>query len=76
MSGGGQAGEPTTLAGKELFFSALDLGLEPEAGTLVCFPSDLNYIHGVRPVTSGHRYTILTWMRVGGMSELDAIDPM
>ncbi|MBL8271205.1 prolyl hydroxylase family protein [Steroidobacter sp.] len=62
------------FAGGELFFPALDLVIEPEAGTLVCFPSDHNYIHGVRPVTSGHRYTIVTWMRVLGMPERDEIN--
>jgi len=54
------------FAGGELVFSEIDLTIKPEAGTLVCFPSDHNYIHGVNPVTSGHRYTIVTWMRVTG----------
>jgi predicted 2-oxoglutarate/Fe(II)-dependent dioxygenase YbiX len=40
----------------------------------VCFPSDHNYIHGVRPVTSGHRYTIVTWMRIEGMPSVDEIN--
>ncbi|HEY0686247.1 MAG TPA: 2OG-Fe(II) oxygenase [Steroidobacter sp.] len=64
------------FSGGELFFPALDLVIEPEAGTLVCFPSDHNYIHGVRPVTSGHRYTIVTWMRVAGMPALEEINQM
>jgi predicted 2-oxoglutarate/Fe(II)-dependent dioxygenase YbiX len=64
------------FSGGELFFPALDLVIEPEAGTLVCFPSDHNYIHGVRPVTSGHRYTIVTWMRVDGMPTPDEINQM
>ncbi|WP_232831260.1 prolyl hydroxylase family protein [Peristeroidobacter agariperforans] len=63
-------------SGGELFFPALDLVIEPEAGTLVCFPSDHNYIHGVRPVTAGHRYTIVTWMRVSGMPAPDEINQM
>ena len=63
-------------SGGELFFPALDLVIEPEAGTLVCFPSDHNYIHGVRPVTSGHRYTIVTWMRVAGMPAPEEINQM
>jgi predicted 2-oxoglutarate/Fe(II)-dependent dioxygenase YbiX len=33
--------------------------LEPEEGMLVAFPSD--WIHEVRPVTSGRRYSIVTW---------------
>lgn len=64
------------FSGGELFFPALDLVIEPEAGTLVCFPSDHNYIHGVRPVSAGHRYTIVTWMRVAGMPAVDEINQM
>jgi predicted 2-oxoglutarate/Fe(II)-dependent dioxygenase YbiX len=62
--------------GGELFFPNLDLLIEPEAGTLVCFPSDHNYIHGVKPVTTGRRYTVVTWMRVKGMPSLDEINQM
>lgn len=62
------------FSGGELFFPSLDLSIRPEAGTLVCFPSDHNYIHGVRPVTKGHRYTLVTWMRVQGMPSLDEIN--
>jgi PKHD-type hydroxylase len=62
------------FAGGELFFPGLDLVIEPEAGTLVCFPSDHNYVHGVRPVTSGHRYTVVTWMRVKGMPTVEEIN--
>lgn len=64
------------FAGGELFFPMLDLLIKPEAGTLVCFPSDHNYIHGVKPVTSGHRYTVVTWMRVKGMPTVDEINQM
>jgi predicted 2-oxoglutarate/Fe(II)-dependent dioxygenase YbiX len=62
------------FAGGELFFPVLDLVIKPAAGTLVCFPSDHNYIHGVRPVTAGHRYTVVTWMRVKGMPSVDEIN--
>jgi predicted 2-oxoglutarate/Fe(II)-dependent dioxygenase YbiX len=62
------------FAGGELVFPALDLVIKPEAGTLVCFPSDHNFIHGVNPVTSGHRYTIVSWMRVKGMPTVDEIN--
>lgn len=62
------------FAGGELFFPALDLVVTAEAGTLVCFPSDHNYIHGVKPVTSGHRYTVVTWMRVKGTPSVDEIN--
>jgi predicted 2-oxoglutarate/Fe(II)-dependent dioxygenase YbiX len=64
------------FSGGELFFPQLDLLIKPEAGMLVCFPSDHNYIHGVNPVTSGHRYTVVTWMRVNGMPTVDEINQM
>jgi predicted 2-oxoglutarate/Fe(II)-dependent dioxygenase YbiX len=62
--------------GGDLFFPNLDLLIEPEAGKLVCFPSDHNYIHGVKPVTTGRRYTVVTWMRVKGMPSVDEINQM
>lgn len=62
------------FAGGELFFPGLDLVIEPAAGTLVCFPSDHNYVHGVRPVTSGHRYTVVSWMRVKGTPTVEEIN--
>lgn len=62
--------------GGELFFPKLDLNIEPEAGALVCFPSDHNYIHGVKPVTAGRRFTVVTWMRVRGMPSVDEINQM
>jgi predicted 2-oxoglutarate/Fe(II)-dependent dioxygenase YbiX len=62
------------FTGGELVFPELDFVIKPAAGTLVCFPSDHNYIHGVNPVTSGHRYTIVTWMRVKGMPTVDEIN--
>ena len=62
--------------GGELVFPELDLLIEPQAGTLVCFPSDHNYIHGVNAVTAGHRYTVVTWMRVQGMPTTDEINQL
>ena len=43
--------------GGELYFPAYDLCFKPKAGTLVFFPSSTCYIHGVKPVTGGIRYT-------------------
>ncbi len=64
------------FSGGELIFPALDLIVQPEAGTLVCFPSCHNYVHGVKPVTAGHRYSIVTWMRVKGMPSVDEINQL
>lgn len=60
--------------GGELVFPELDLSIEPHAGTLVCFPSDHNFIHGVNPVRAGHRYTLVSWMRIVGMPTPDEIN--
>jgi len=60
--------------GGELVFPELDLVIKPEAGTLVCFPSDHHYIHGVNPVTAGHRYTCVTWLRIKDMPTMEEIN--
>ena len=60
--------------GGELVFPQFDLSIEPRAGTLVCFPSDHNFIHGVNPVRAGHRYTLVSWMRIVGMPTPDEIN--
>jgi hypothetical protein len=62
------------FTGGELVFPQLELSIRPQAGTLVCFPSDHNFIHGVNPVASGHRYTLVTWMRVTGMPSVEEIN--
>lgn len=64
------------FSGGELVFPQLELSIRPQPGTLVCFPSDHNFIHGVNPVTSGHRYTVVTWMRVAGMPSVEDINRM
>jgi predicted 2-oxoglutarate/Fe(II)-dependent dioxygenase YbiX len=64
------------FVGGELVFPQMNLSIKPAAGTLVCFPSDHNYVHGVNPVTTGQRYTIVTWMRVTGMPTLDEINQL
>ena len=62
------------FVGGELKFPELDLVIKPKAGTLVCFPSDHHYIHGVNPVSVGHRYTLVTWLRVQGMPTMEEIN--
>jgi predicted 2-oxoglutarate/Fe(II)-dependent dioxygenase YbiX len=37
------------------------LVFKAKAGTLVIFPSDLRFVHEVRPVTRGERYTVVGW---------------
>jgi Rps23 Pro-64 3,4-dihydroxylase Tpa1-like proline 4-hydroxylase len=64
------------FAGGELVFPKLDLTITPTAGSMVCFPSDHNFIHGVNPVKSGRRYTLVTWMRIEGMPTPEEINQL
>jgi predicted 2-oxoglutarate/Fe(II)-dependent dioxygenase YbiX len=43
--------------GGEIYFPDHNLDFKPSAGTLVFFPSNTMYIHGVREITKGTRYT-------------------
>jgi hypothetical protein len=44
--------------GGELYFPLQGIEFKPKPGAAYFFPGDKNYIHGVRPVTSGVRYTL------------------
>ena len=43
--------------GGELFFPVQGIEIKPNAGSAYFFPGDMHYIHGVRPIISGNRYT-------------------
>lgn len=43
--------------GGEIYFPDHNIDFKPKAGTLVFFPSNNMYIHGVRTITRGTRYT-------------------
>jgi len=47
--------------GGELVFPNQHISLNPKAGMLVAFPSDHHFAHGVKPVTAGTRYALVTW---------------
>lgn len=47
--------------GGELVFPNQHISLQPKAGMLVAFPSDHHFAHGVKPVTDGTRYALVTW---------------
>jgi len=44
--------------GGELYFPLQGIEFKPKPGAAYFFPGDKNYIHGVRPVTKGTRYTL------------------
>ncbi len=43
--------------GGELYYPQYDLEIKPQPGLAVVHPGDINYLHGVRMVTAGERYT-------------------
>lgn len=50
--------------GGELFFPEFDLTIKPKFGDLITFPTNSMYIHAVKEVKYGTRYTIaLSWFR-------------
>lgn len=47
--------------GGEIYFPEYDIEIKPKTGQLVFFPGSSFYTHGVRPITSGTRYAIMTF---------------
>ncbi|MCC9311931.1 2OG-Fe(II) oxygenase [Kitasatospora sp. RB6PN24] len=50
---------PYEYAGGALYFEEPPLDLRPAKGALVAFPATRAFMHGVRPITAGARYTVL-----------------
>lgn len=48
-------------SGGEIYFPEYDISIKPEAGDLLTFPDNPMFVHGVRPITSGIRYTTPRW---------------
>lgn len=47
--------------GGEIYFPNQNVEVKPKPNTLVFFPGTLEYLHGVRPVTNGIRYTLTSF---------------
>jgi len=47
------------FSGGNLWFPKQDTEIEPKPNTLIVFPATFEYMHGVKAVTSGIRYSIL-----------------
>ena len=43
--------------GGELYYPDYDVIVKPKPGLAVAHPGDINYLHGVKPIISGERYT-------------------
>lgn len=50
--------------GGEIYFPNQSLEIKPQAGMGIFFPGDINYLHGVKSVTNGTRYTIPFFWKV------------
>jgi len=50
--------------GGELVFPDLDVVITPKPGLLVAFPSNHKFVHAVRKVLSGKRYSLPVWFTV------------
>jgi len=48
--------------GGELEFTQLGLKIKPKTGMMIAFPSYKEFAHKVHPVTSGRRYSLVTWL--------------
>lgn len=56
--------------GGELEFKRFSYFLQPRAGMLVWFPSDIRYEHMAKPVTNGYRYAIVSWAAASGVERV------
>jgi len=48
--------------GGEIYFPELNIYIKPQSGDLVCFPDTPDFVHGVKPITKGTRYTSPQWI--------------
>lgn len=49
--------------GGQLCFPQFGIELKPDAGDMIIFPSSYVYSHSVKPVISGNRYSIASWLK-------------
>lgn len=47
--------------GGEIYFPNQELEIKPKPNTLVFFPGTLEYLHGVKPIVEGVRYTLTSF---------------
>lgn len=47
--------------GGEIYFPDYNISIKPEPGDLLCFPDQPRFVHGVKAITKGTRYTTPRW---------------
>jgi len=48
--------------GGEVYFPRQDIEIKPTAGDVIVFPSGFAFPHGTKPVKSGTRYCVVSWL--------------
>ena len=56
--------------GGEIQFPNFGLSLPPKRGMLIAFPSDCRYAHAARPIISGVKYAVVTWIAAKGSTRV------
>jgi len=47
--------------GGDIYFPKYEMSFKPEPGDLLCFPDNPSFVHGVKPITKGTRFTLPRW---------------
>lgn len=47
--------------GGQIYFPELNIYIKPNEGDLICFPDTPDFVHGVKPINEGIRYTAPRW---------------
>lgn len=47
--------------GGDIYFPKYEMSFKPEPGDLLCFPDNPNFVHGVKPIIKGTRFTLPRW---------------
>jgi hypothetical protein len=47
--------------GGDIYFPKYNISFKPEPGDLLCFPDNPDFVHGVKPIEDGVRYTTPRW---------------
>lgn len=47
--------------GGEIYFPNQNIEIKPKPNTLVFFPGNMEFLHGVKPITKGVRYTLTSF---------------
>ena len=55
--------------GGELYYPQHDIVVKPKPGLAVVHPGDIHYLHGVKPIISGERFTTPAFYTVESFSE-------